>query len=213
MKQTGMVLMSILLLSELAMANPRGIRESGKSTTESARQTKQHAEEAARRALFAAHDPATLIRTLETQQIGHLSPTEKRDLVSVMVNDGVAKSAVQQILSQASNTELSELNSARLQAISYLKDMPSDASGSALAAMSMVARAEQAYATLALEAGAKATTWSPELRSNLSFVLSTANQLVARGQSRGEALLEAAKELEQVRGVRLEIDKIKALCK
>jgi hypothetical protein len=211
--QTVLILVALVLQTQLVSANPRGKSETSRSTVEGARITKDTAAEAARRTSVGANDPAVIVSALGTSKIGNLSPSEKRNLTTVITTNAVAREAVQEIMLQSSDPQLTELNTERLQAISNLKDIPADATGAALAAMSFVARAEQAYATLALEAGSKAASWAPDIRSNFSFLLNSANALVTQGKSRGEALIEAAKELEKSRGVRLDIDKIKEFCR
>lgn len=209
------LLISALVMSlaaQNAMAVVKGAGRDGKGTGEGRVETRVEAKEAAKRALVTHSDPAAILRTIHTERIGNLSPSELRNLQSVLATNESARHEVADMLNANHGAELSALDAARIKATANLNGMPSSATGAALAAMSPLARAEQAFATLAIKVGKKAESFTPETRENVTFLLTRANEHIALGKSRGEAMQLAAKDLEQSKSVRLDIDKIKELC-
>ena len=198
------------VMSQDAFAN-RGGRETRPEAVRG-RETEAARADAARTARGAegAGRVADLVRNLN---VGRLSPAKSRDLQAAMANNAEVSRAIEQIIGQQNNRDLSELNSARVEALANMRDVRTDVTAEALAAMDPVRQAEQAYLTLATSGGNKATTWSTDLRSNLSFLLARSNELVAQGRSMGEALIEANRDLAREKGVTLRIEDINKYCR
>jgi hypothetical protein len=198
------------LTAQDALAN-RGGRETRPEAVRG-RETEAARADAARTARGAegAGRVAELVRNLN---VGRLSPAKSRDLQTAMANNAEVRQAIEQIIGQQGNRDLAELNAARVEALANMREVRTDVTAEALAAMDPVRQAEQAYLTLATSGGNKATTWSTDLRSNLSFLLARSNELVAQGRSMGEALIEANRDLAREKGVSLRIEDINKYCR
>ncbi len=210
---TKLMMMSLAVcsvMSQEALAN-RGGRETRPEAVRG-RETEAARVEAARtgRGAEGAGRVAELVRNLN---VGRLSPAKSRELQTAMANNAEVRQAIEQIIGQQNNRDLTELNAARVEALANMREVRTDVTAEALAAMDPVRQAEQAYLTLATSGGNKAATWSTDLRSNLSFLLARSNELVAQGRSRGEALIEANRDLAREKGVSLRIEDINKYCR
>jgi hypothetical protein len=211
MNQTALMTIAVLVTAGSAHATGTRARPEGVQRVEVERSARSA--ESAARSSRGSDVASTLIRQLDNSNIGRLAPAKSRDLQELMSTDADVRDAVSQILENSSRSELADLNAARIEALANLKGIPRDVTSDALASIDPVARAEQSFLTLALSASSKAQSWSPEVRGNLTFLMASANQHVANGKSRGQALLAAARDLESQKGVKLNVDDIAKLCK
>lgn len=138
---------------------------------------------------------------------------EHEAVLGRLSSDPVMKAVIDGIAKQAE--KFPELAQARLDAL-ILADIAKIDTGVTAQAMnnfSETGKLEQAYRTLAENAGDAANGWPPNLRENLTFLLKTANKLISEGHTVADAMTKANAELFKSRQVSLDLSKINEYCK
>jgi uncharacterized surface protein with fasciclin (FAS1) repeats len=206
-------LAALSLVGQLDLAEAAGGRRSARPDAVRRVETERIARQAGTGTGAVAHEAATIRRELDNSGLTNtMKPEQSRTLNELLTTEGDIRAKAREILANK-DSALSELNTATLEGLSNLKGIQRDVNAQAIAALNPAARAEQGYVTLVMSASTQAKTWSPELRANLTLLLTSANNHIASGKSRAEAMKEAIKELEQSKGVKLNIEDISKFCK
>lgn len=217
-KNLLMALVAVMAMAQTAHA-AKGTEKDGKSDAIRAQEARAAKEGAARDATHGA-DAGTIgttMKALDAERLTiRLSPNQKTDLGHNMSNPVIA-AAVKGTLAQSKTANLRDLAMARLEALANVKQDPTTVTVDALAKLDSSAKLEQAYDVLAVNAGEAAKGWSPELRDNLTFLLTKANELIAQGRTKSEAMTEAntilaKSKAEGGRSVRLNLDDVNKWC-
>lgn len=205
---------AVLAVGQVAVAGPgKGDKDKPEGArAEGARESKKTAEESVKKGADASHGSAFKAAS-DAKLTSRLSPKQAENL-----KNPAFASIIAEIVQQSKNNDFFALAQARLEALS---NIPADAIGKsvdAISAMTPDAKAQQAYITLAVEAGQAAQGWSKDLRANLTFLLEKANDLVASGKSVTDAMKEAIEilakpEAQGGRGVKLKVDDVNKFCK
>ena len=184
------------------------------------RDAKVGAAKEARTGADSAKSPQAIVKAAETAKLTtRLNPNQRSELGQAVSKNPTLKSALEGAIEQAKNPALRDLAAERVRALANLKEIKTDVTSDAVATLSENARIEQAYLSLAINAGKTAESWSPELRENLTFLLAKTNDILDSGsRSIAEALKEAntllAKSKEEGgRSVRLDLNDVNQYCK
>lgn len=215
-KNLLMALVAVMAVAQSAHA-AKGTEKDGKTDAVKAEEVKGAKADATKGAHADAGSAASVIKALEEAKLTtRLSANQKTDLRRNMNNPAIA-AAVKDVLAMSKTDTLRDLSTAVLESLSNVKNDPSSVAETALSALTSDARAEQAYDVLAVRAGVAAKGWSPELRENLTFLLTKANELMAQGRTKAEAMAEAnailaKSKAEGGRSVRLNLDDVNKWC-
>ncbi|MDX9731656.1 MAG: hypothetical protein RBT63_07790 [Bdellovibrionales bacterium] len=214
----------VVATGDLAEANRSGGRE-GKPRAVRAQEVREARESSARGATTGADANVgrQVLADLNTARLTtKLTANQKSELARNLSNPLILE-ATRDAISQSQSQAMRDLAEARIEALSNpkLKDINLTQDDNALAALSSNVRAELAYANLAINAGKQASNWTPEVRENLTFLLTEANKIIAASGGRksiAEAMNEANTLLarpvnEGGRAVRLEFDQVNKYCK
>lgn len=194
-------------------AKPEGVR------AQEVRESRDAAAREARGGADAAKSTQLIGDLKKSGLTTRLNPNEMSDLTRNMSQNPEIATAAQDALAQSKNEATRPLAEQRLRALAYLKDVKTGATADALAAMTETGRIEQAYANLAVNAGKAAQGWTPELRENLTFLLTKTNDILAQGN---KTVVEAMKEANTIlaktkeeggRSVRLDLNEVNKYCK
>jgi hypothetical protein len=172
-------------------------------------------ERAARDAKDAAGAPAmakSLIASV-SQAKYTLDATSSRNLNAVLSveDNGRVRDLVADITS-STDESLKTLNTELLKAAAGLKGININVDNTALQALDVNARNEQNAVSMILGAGKQAKNWSADTRANYLLLLQSFNARRAEGKSPADALVAAAKDLQNAKKVTINLDDLRKLC-
>lgn len=209
------------ILATAQSAHAAAGSEKGGKTPEGVRRDVRDAKTKAAETAGQGADGAStsIIASLKTSKLtNRLDPMQETNLGRAISENPAVEAAAKETIVQAKSERHRELAEARVGALANLKGIKTGVAAEALANLTPDGKKEQAYVTLALNAGKAAESWDAATIANLTFLLAKVNELIASGRSIADAMTEAQALIakpkdEGGRSVRLNLEDINKFCK